>query len=313
MKFTLDNRLIVTLLGLFFLSLALFISPPLNFPVGSTVTIKEGSTLFEISRKLQDERIINFPVWFRMFAIILGGENSMQAGEYKFSLPQNSLQVAIRMVQGDHNLDLVKITIPEGYNVFDIAKLFKKEFPFFDEAKFLSEAPEGYLFPDTYFFPMSTTASTTIKKMNDNFYKKIKALEEQIMASNKSLEEIISMASIIEREANRSPDREIISGILWSRLEKGIPLQVDASFIYVNGETTFDLSLSDLKIDSPYNTYVYKGLPPTPIANPGIKSIEASLNPTKSPYLYFLTGHDGHMYYAKTFNEHIENKKKYLR
>jgi len=120
------------------------------------------------------------------------------------------------------------------------------------------------------------------------------------------------MASILEGEALTTSDRKLVAGVLWRRLEIGMPLQVDATFSYVNGKTTFELTLDDLKIDSPYNTYKYKGLPPTPINNPGLNSINAALYPTKTKYLYFLSGNDGKMHYARTFEEHKRNRQLYL-
>lgn len=308
-----DKRLLLALLGLLLIAFAWFISPPGNFPRGSIVAIEEGAGLETISQTLKENGIIRFPLWFRVAAIILSGERSMQAGHYYFERPESSPIVAWRVLRGRYQIEVIKVTVPEGYTVFDISKLFSENFPFFNNAAFELQAPEGYLFPDTYFLPVTATASTTLKIMGDNFEKKIAALMPEIELSKKAFGDIITMASIIEREANRSPDREIISGILWKRLAENIPLQVDAGFIYVNGESTFELSLEDLKIDSPYNTYTNRGLPPTPIANPGLESIKAALNPIATPYLYFLTGRDGRMYYAKTFKEHVENKRRYLK
>lgn len=121
------------------------------------------------------------------------------------------------------------------------------------------------------------------------------------------------MASILEGEARGREEMEIIAGILWRRIEIGMPLQVDTTFLYVNGKNTFTLTQADLKIDSPYNTYLYRGLPPTPISNPGLTAIRAALNPQPTPYLYFLTGRDGLMYYSRTHDEHVQKKTRYLR
>ena len=120
------------------------------------------------------------------------------------------------------------------------------------------------------------------------------------------------MASIIEKEAHTSDDRRVISGILWERLKIGMPLQVDATFLYINGKNTYDLSVDDLAIDSPYNTYKYAGLPIGPIGNPGLDSLEAALAPMTSPYLYYLSDKSGKTYYARTFNEHKRNREKYM-
>jgi UPF0755 protein len=148
--------------------------------------------------------------------------------------------------------------------------------------------------------------------MKSNFFDRIKTLDTEISNFDKPLPDIIKMASIVEEEARTFESKQIIAGILWKRLSIGMPLQVDASFKYINGKGTKDLTLTDLKIDSPYNTYVYKGLPPTPIANPGLVSIKATVTPIKTDYLYFLTDRKGVMHYAKTYSEHLANKKKYL-
>jgi UPF0755 protein len=287
--------------------------PPFSFPKNSTVTIEEGTGLQTLALRLKEEKVIRSPFWFRIFAIAMGGERDMKAGTYYFDRSQGTFNVAWRIFHGDYGVETVRITIPEGFTVKKISALFDEKFSNFDNEFFEMRAPEGYLFPDTYFIQVTSTASSTIKLLNDNFRRRLNPLEEDIIASGKTLEEIITMASIIESEAKYKEDREIISGILWKRIENNIPLQVDASFIYVNGKTTKDLTLDDLKIDSPFNTYLYRGLPPAPISNPGLESIRAALNPTSSPYLYFLTGNDGTMHYSKTFEEHVEKKLRYLR
>ena len=133
-----------------------------------------------------------------------------------------------------------------------------------------------------------------------------------IAASGHSFSDIIIMASLIEREARRSEDRRMVAGVLWNRIKKGMPLQVDAVFGYIYGRTTYSPSFDDLKIDSPYNTYKYAGLPAGPICNPGLDAIEAALHPAETKYLYYLTGRDGLMRYATTYALHKANIAKYL-
>jgi UPF0755 protein len=291
-----------------------FLSAPKNFPPGSTVSVDSGSGLLELSNKLEDEGVIRSSFWFRIAAIIFKGERGLQAGEYALEGKEGVFDLARRIVQGDYRIKRIKLTIPEGFTVKKISALFDtNEFQNFDRNIFEKNAQEGYLFPDTYFVHVNATATSTIRMLRDNFIRKIFYLMPEIEESGHSLDEIIIMASILESEANTKEDREIVSGILWKRLEKGMPLQVDSSFIYVNGKTTKDLTLEDLKIKSPYNTYLYKGLPPTPISNPGIESIQAAIHPKETSYLFFLTGTDGKMYYAKTFEEHVRNKQKFLK
>ena len=147
--------------------------------------------------------------------------------------------------------------------------------------------------------------------MNNNFNKKVEKLNLTLLSDNE-LNKIVTMASLIEKEAGNNEEMPFISGILSNRLKKNMPLQVDASFIYLLGKKSSDLTKDDLKIDSPYNTYVNKGLPPGPINNPGMNAILASLNPAKTPYYFYLHDKDGIIHYAKTFEEHKINKRKYL-
>lgn len=308
-----EKRIYIFLLGIILFVLAvLAIAPPSSYPTGSIISIPEGTGLYALSQKLAAENVIRSPFWFRAASILLGGERDMKAGEYYLSRPQNPFAIAWRILHGQHQIATVKLTIPEGFTVKAISGLFDERFPLFDNALFEKIAPEGYLFPDTYFMPITATASSTTKLLKDNFIRKIFPVMPEVELSKKPLEEIITMASIIESEAKSQADREIVSAILWKRIKLGLPLQVDATFMYVNGKTTADLTLDDLKIDSPFNTYLYTGLPPTPISNPGLESIQAALHSITTPYLYFLTGDDGKMYYSKTFDEHVTKKQKYI-
>ena len=288
-------------------------APPRAFPTGSTVTVQEGTGLLELSNDLHKEGVIRSPFWFRAVAIILGGERGMQAGDYYLPKPESGFKIAWRIAEGKHDIATVKITIPEGFTDRKISALFDSQFTIFNHSLFERQAPEGYMFPDTYFIQVNATATSTIKLLKDNFTRKIFPLMPEVNKSGHSLDEIITMASIIENEANTKEDRGLVSGILWRRIALGVPLQVDASLTYINGKTSAQMTAGDLKTNSPYNTYLYPGLPPTPISNPGLESIEAALSPTVSPYMFFLTGDDGKMHYAKTFDEHKANKAKYLK
>ena len=263
---------------------------PFSFPSGSIVTVPEGIGLYTLAERLKQDRVVRSPFWFRVVAIVLGGERDMKAGQYLMSRPQNVFIIAWRVSRGDYDIETVKLTIPEGFTVEKISTLFDRRFTFFNHTDFLARAPEGYLFPDTYFIPVTATASSTIKLLSDNFTHRISPIIPDIESSGRTLEEIITMASLLEAEAKTREDREMASDILWKRLKLGMPLQ----------------------IDSEMGTYEFIGLPENPINNPGIVSIEAAIHPTSTPYLYFLTGKDRKMHYAKTFNEHKENIIKYL-
>jgi len=302
---------VVIVLGLILFAL----SAPKNFPVSTMYTIKNGVGLSLLSNDLVDKKIIKSPFLFKSFSVLFGGTKGIMAGDYVLAGKQNVISIAYRFSSGDFRLVPVKVTIPEGLNIFEIAKLISEKFPKVDEKSFIntSEKDEGYLFPDTYLFLPNATAEVIIDETKSNFEKRIATLDEEIANFGRPLTEIIKMASIVEEEARTTDTRRVVADILWRRFTMGMPLQVDASFKYINGKGTKDLTLDDLKIDSPYNSYLYKGLPPTPIANPGLDSIKATVTPIKTDYLYFLTDNEGNMHYARTYNEHLLNKQKYLK
>jgi UPF0755 protein len=219
------------------------------------------------------------------------------------------------MTSGDYRLKQIKVTFPEGVDVSEMSKIISIKLPKISLAEFVEKGKtlEGYLFPDTYLFEINVTTDTVIKVMQDNFKTRISTLNDKVLSFGKPLSDIIKMASIVEEEARTMESRQIVAGILWKRLSLEMPLQVDASFKYINGKNTSNLTLEDLKIDSAYNSYLYKGLPPTPICNPGLSSITATLTPIKTNYLYFLTDRRGEMHYAKTYSEHLQNKELYLK
>jgi UPF0755 protein len=199
----------------------------------------------------------------------------------------------------------MKVTIPEGYTVREIEEKLKIKLP--------GENLEGYLFPDTYYFPLDVSGEEVVRIMHENFEKKIAPYLKEIEKSGKSLKDIIIMASLIEKEVKTKEEKELVSGILWKRLKAGIPLQVDATITYITGKKTTKIPLEDLKIDSPYNTYKYKGLPPAPICNPGLESILAALYPKESDYWYYLSKPDGKTLFFKDYEEFIVAKAKYLK
>jgi len=288
-------------------------TPPKNFPFNDVITIDAGESLQNITNYLYEANVIRFPFVFRTTVIILGGERKVIAGDYLLDEKVGPIDIAFRLIKGNFHTESKKITIPEGWNNIEIADHLEKNLISFNKNEFLKivEGKEGYLFPDTYFIANTTRPRTIVNLMSETFDTKIKTVTG-LATSTRSLHEILTMASILEGEALTTSDRKLVAGVLWRRLEIGMPLQVDATFSYVNGKTTFELTLDDLKIDSPYNTYKYKGLPPTPINNPGLNSINAALYPTKTKYLYFLSGNDGKMHYARTFEEHKRNRQLYL-
>ena len=290
--------------------------PPRTFPSGTVIEIPEGVSLQRAGNILREGGIVRSSALLEFYVILSGGERGIKAGGYFFEQPESPWRVALRITSGAYGFEQVALTIPEGMGRTGIASLVtrKGSFPFFDTEEFLvlTEDKEGFLFPDTYFVPQNMRAEDLVKIMERTFEEKIATRAPAITLSGKSEHEIVTMASIIEAEARTAEDRRMISGILWKRIKIGMPLQVDAAFLAVNGKQTPELTLDDLKIDSPYNTYLYRGLPPGPIMNPGLDSIDAALEPTASPYLYYLSDSDGVMHYAKTFEEHKANKRRYL-
>ena len=291
-----------------------FYQTPDRFPLGQVVTIYSGQSLQEITDNLYNTHVIKSPFVFRTHVIILGGEKRVIAGDYLLDSRVGPADLAYRLVEGKFHLPVVKMTIPEGWNVFEIGDYLEKKLLNFNKKLFLTLAKEkeGYLFPDTYFVSPTAKPEEIVERMYRTFEQKIISVPG-FSTTTRPIKDIIIMASIIEDEARTTESRQIISGILWKRLSIKMALQVDSAFKYINGKNTFELTAGDLKINSPYNTYLYNGLPQGPIGNPGLDSIFSALNPINTKYLYFLTSRDGKtIHYAKTFEEHKKNRELYL-
>lgn len=288
---------------------------PQNFPTPYHLTIDPGQTLFSVSRELYEDQVIRSPRIFEIAMLSLGNEKSISEGEYYFSEPMTVLQVAMRISGKQFGIDKQRITFPEGFTITNMSDRLTQTFPGFDTALFLelTKNDQGYLFPDTYGFFPTLAPDVVVTTLKRNFEKKIATLQTEFALSPHSKEDIIIMASLIEKEAKGEQDREMISGILWKRIAQGMLLQVDAPFLFLLGKQSSELTMRDLALDSRYNTYKYKGLPPGPINNPGLESIRAALNPIQSPYLYYLHDKNGDIHYAATYKEHQANIKQYLK
>ncbi len=300
--------------GIFLLYVCSLFFPPQQFPSDTYVKINRGLGIREIARILKQNNVVRSSTLLETWVVMFGGEKKVVAGTYYFPEHEGVISVAYRLAHGDFRIKQVKVTFPEGSTVKDITKILNQSLVDFDEKKFVSIAStsEGYLFPDTYFFSQVEEPEDVFHTLRASFDSKILPYSKDIEKNKQTVANIVTMASILEAEARTDTDRAIISGILWKRLLMGMRLQVDATFKYINGKSTFDLTLTDLGINSPYNTYRYKGLPKGPINNPGISAIEAALRPQASPYLYYLSDKNGVMHYSKTFEEHVANKRKYL-
>lgn len=267
-------------------------SPPKNFPINTVVTIQEGKATAFIALDLKAAGIIRSAMLFKLFARLFTGDAHIIAGDYFFEGPTVAWAVAGRLSTGDHRLKTIKITFPEGFTNANIADHIVQNIFDFGKENFLNlaQAKEGYLFPDTYFFYRNYDAKKVVDLMTDNFKKKIDPLQEEIEQSGHTLNEIITMASLIEKESGGIEDKVPISSILWKRLDIGLALQVDVAM----------------------ETYEARGLPAHPIANPGLDSILAALRPTETSYLFYIHDADGIAHYAKNFEEHKANRVKYL-
>ncbi|XKT74246.1 MAG: endolytic transglycosylase MltG [Patescibacteria group bacterium UBA2163] len=299
----------------FFMSLVFyagFIKPPLEFPVEHYSVVEEGASVRSVANALENENIIRSSFFFTILVQLFGDSNGVRSGVYHFDTPSHIFQVVTRLNQGVFGEDVfVRVTIPEGATVIDIAVILSETIPDFNVEQFteLAKEHEGYLFPDTYLFAPGASAEAVIAAMRDNFDTKIETISEKISVFGKPLGEVVIMASLLEKEARQFKTMQIVAGILWNRISIGMPLQVDAVFGYIFNTKTFSPTFDQLETDSPYNTYLYTGLPPGPIANPGLAALEAAVTPQDVPYLYYLTGSDGTMHYAETFEKHKANRR----
>jgi len=288
-------------------------SAPEDFNTHTRITIEEGSSLREISMVLKEHKIVRFPLLFQVAVHLYDREDALQAGVYTFPQRFSVFKIARALTTGDYQVPPYRVTIFEGMRVEEIAKILEHENDIdYDHFVEIAKPHEGYLFPETYYIPDAYTAEDILLLMTDTFNQKIADLKDKIEASPLTPEEIVVFASILEREARSKESMRTVAGILFNRLNRNMPLQVDATFEYYLDKSSADLTLDDLATDSPYNTYKNLGLPPTPIANPGLQSIEAVLDPIETDYLFYLTAPGGVFHYSRTFEEHKRNKELYL-
>ena len=307
--------LILITIILVFLGIKNLNQPPTEFPTGQIISIEKGTSVREITALLEESRVVKSKDLLYYSLILFHEPTSLKASNYRFDEPMTTVEVAARLTEGDFETDLISFTHFEGERASSIAKRAGLNLPDFDPIRFITNAEpnEGKLFPDTYFIPPTFTDSDLLKLMLDTFYKKTRTYLPEIDAHPLSLDEVIVLASIIEREANDIESMKLVSSVLQNRLEIGMALQADASIEYVLDKPLAELTPEDLDIDSPYNTYLYSGLPPTPIGNPGIDSIDAVLRPTPSDYFYYITDDTGIFHFSETYNKHLINIETYLR
>jgi len=288
-----------------------------------TFEIKPGMTLNKVSKELSRQGIIRSSMAFQAIALLQEKQKLIKIGEYNVSPSMLPMEILQRITSG--KTILYAVTIPEGYRIREIGDILAKN-GLADKEKFIKQTKkfellkgiakdslEGYLFPETYRFGKYTDEKLIVKMMVDTFQER--ALNKKFLNRAReigfSYHEIITIASLIEKETGKDSERKIISSVFHNRLKKNMLLQTDPTVIYAIENFDGNIKKRDLKIDSPYNTYRYKGLPPGPISNPGLKSIIAALYPANTSNLYFVSRRDGSHQFSSTLNEHNQAVEKY--
>jgi len=320
--------LVIFLVGtgfLFFQEISSFVKKPFNpAAYGKNFSIEPGQSLATIAQNLKNESIISNKTYFKLFVKYTKAEKKLQAGEYILSASKSPEQILEILVKG--KVKLYRITIPEGMNIYEIAVLVeiadfcrKEDFinlchdkTFIVSLGIQSISLEGYLFPDTYFFPKNTSCQTVITTMVAHFNNIFtKEWQEQAKTMGFSVHDIVTLASIIEKETGDAQERPLISSVFHNRLKKNMRLESDPTVIY--GIENFDgnIKRKHLEMVTPYNTYQIKGLPLGPIANPGAMSLQAALNPAHTEYIFFVSKKDTTHQFSKTIQEHNKAVEQY--
>ncbi|MCM8803795.1 MAG: endolytic transglycosylase MltG [Candidatus Omnitrophica bacterium] len=307
--------LIFCILTLTFLIIKIVTLPP-SLPIAKLVEIPENKNAYQVAKILKEEGIIKSIKWFLFWTNQYNVQKKLKSGIYEFSGRTPLKKVIEKLVKGE--IALVKITIPEGSTIYDIGDILQKAHLIKDKNEFIEYAKnnnlEGFLFPDTYYFPYNISIEGICHKMWKNFKNVFEQIyDEDINEKNwKEIKRIVTIASIVEKEACLLSERKMIAGIIYKRLKKNIPIASCSTVEYALGYRKKRLTNSDLRIKSPYNTYINRGLPPTPICNPGKDSLIAALNPTNTDYMFFLSKGDGTNHFSKTYLEHLSAIKLYL-
>lgn len=290
-------------------------------PVDSTdkslqiFVIPQGQETAEIVTRLKEEGLIKSSLAFKTLLLREGLWGKIQAGDFRLSPSMNAKELAHNLTEG--RLD-VWVVLPEGLRAEEVTQIAGQALKKVEEfqkatSEFLKE--EGYLFPDTYLIPREAGPKEVMTILKENFNRKTLSWQQEVAKSDLTQEKALILASLVEREAKFDEDRVKVAEILIKRLKNDWPLQVDAAVQYAKaGEDNWwpKVKKEDLKIDSPFNTYLYKGLPPAPICNPGLESLEAIMQAGKTHYWYYVSDKEGRMHYAETLEEHEENVRKYL-
>ncbi|MDQ7095542.1 endolytic transglycosylase MltG [Desulfosporosinus sp. PR] len=294
------------------------------------VTITSGTTTDQLADELEQRHVIRSAWLFRWLIRSRHGNFKMYAGDYELAPTMTPDEIIERLMSGAEFSDSIRVTIPEGFSTEQIIALLVQKGLGTKEAftkvvvedtfsySFLAGAPkgihrlEGFLFPDTYFIDAKASPHAVIDMFLQQFAKKLTPeVQTQLVGRKLTVLQWVTLASLIEKEAVKESDRPLIASVLINRLKINMPLQVDATIQFLLGTPKPKLYNKDLQIPSPYNTYLNRGLPPGPIANPGDASLQAALNPANTDFLYYVAKKDGYHAFAKTYQEHLKNIKLY--
>lgn len=282
------------------------------------VIVPRGASFGQATDSLAKAKLVGWPKMFRLYGRFTGGDRNIKPGTYliKPGTPWTDIVSALNGGRGLVNT----ITIPEGYTILQITPLLARtlKVPFdsvnvaMRDTALLARLDipnptlEGYVFPDTYAFPIGTTARQAVREMVYAFERRWKPDWNSSLTELKiNRNDLVTMASIVEKEARVAEERPVIAGVYYNRLRKGMLLQADPTIQFALGRHVGRVLYKDLEIKSPYNTYIHKGLPPGPIASPGVASLTAAAHPANVPYLYFVATRDGHHEFRMTLNEHV--------
>ena len=280
-----------------------------------SISIPEGYSVSEAANLLESEGLIRSKAALKISSRV--NPLVVKSGNYQFDQGVYTLaDIRERLTNAEFGDIYTSITIPEGSSREQIALILERSLLGINATEFLalSRGKEGYLFPDTYFFLPDDGVQEVIDELSETFEEKIDTLQVEVDSSTRSFEDIVIMASILEKESTGNiQEMRTISGILWKRIDKGIPLQVDAPFLFAKGKTSAQLRTSDLRADGSYNTYTNKGLTPTAIGNPGLDALRAAIEPLDSLYFFYLHDTNSDIHYGVTHDDHVRNKNNYLR
>lgn len=300
--------------------------------------VERGDSVSDIALGLNEAGIITSELFFKIYVKLTGNASHLQAGSFELTPGMNFRSLVAELI--DAQAQEVEVTIPEGYTIEQIGEAVMKALPgiseedwedatgtngksMIEEGELLSGIPddqgmEGYLFPDTYRFRVDASARTVAETMVLTLKRRlaeqgIGVPENLRFANGLTFHELLTLASIVEREVRSPEDMKRVAGIFFTRLKIGMALQADSTVNYLTGKQDASVTLEDSRINSPYNTYRVLGLPPGPISNPGMNALTAVLEPLDSDDLYFLTTPEGEVIYARSFDEHVANKYQYLK